>query len=377
MEDDLRKRRDSLGTSLNEITKFAADLEDDLVIQAHQYDEDMAMKYQFTVNLVEKKPLDEVQNQFAELFKQWQEVVDCQSELITYIAPLQEEYNQIIVDLNNLKANCSRLEVELKRDWPPVSQNPQYVRMKVDDQEEAISRLKTIKWKRNDLRKCYLDTWQKLRDLNAEVEKLRSQDKQEVDEMIRLEQEYKNKVREHARIVYAGNDAGIRKEIETGDNFLKSLVDQYKNGQRNETNDPSASDVKARLQRKSESYKQQIVDYNINRMDDVWIQKEKSSRLVEVDIPLPINKSDFNRNIDRLLATLRKIPNASSEVEDAIQYLQSAQQESMKGTPEKRTIKGYLHSARGALDADKSISEVSTVIADISFLIPLLNTIFG
>jgi hypothetical protein len=142
-------------------------------------------------------------------------------------------------------------------------------------------------------------------------------------------------------------------------------------------NDPSATEVKVRLQRKVESFRQQILDYNINRMDVIGVENGRLSRPVEVDIPLPINKSDFSRNVDRLIASLRKIPSPSPDIEDAIQDLQSAQQEAMKAIPEQKTIRHYLHSAKGALDAEKSIPEAATAIADISFLIKILNTIFG
>lgn len=371
VEDDLTKRRLALGDSLKEIRTFAEDLEDDVVVRAHQY-ELATVGYPLVVDLVEKKPLDAIQGSFAELFKTWQEVVECQGGLANFISPIQDEYRQIVVDLNNLQANCARLETELKRDWPPVFQTVQILRAKVDNLDRSIARTKSIKWKRNDLRKSYLDTWRDLQELAVEVDNMRRADRQEAEEMTRLEKDYRNSVREFSRRAYEGNEAMIRKEENAGEQFLKTTIEAYKAGRKSGTNDPSATEVRAQIQRKLESYKQRMSEYNISRME-----VGRPPRLVEVDIAVPINKTEFVRNLDRLLADLQRIASPSQEVGDAIRDVQLARQEAGSAKPDPSVIRRCLNSAKVTLEAEKSDLEAATVVADIPLLTGTIKMIFG
>jgi hypothetical protein len=378
VEDDLLKRKVSVSANLREIETFAEDLEDDVVVRGHKYDLVFAPQYS-DMEQLKKQSLDAIQDDAQNLFTEWQDVMECQEELAKFIAPVRDEYEKMLSALKSLDENCSQLEMSLRRDGTPVFQTARYLRAKIENLEKDIDDIRKLSWKRSDLQRNYYFLWQRLRDLGSEVEQIRRMDGQESAEMQALEKEYKNVVREYARRVHAGNDAAIRKEIASGDVFLKSLADQYKTGRKNGTDDPSALDVRARLQRKIEACKQQIMDFNIARMDDAIREQERARQFMPTgkEIPVPINKTEFITTIFRLITDLQKITAQSTDIEDAIEELRLAHTEARKSRPNPAELKRFMNSAKGILvEVEKIVPEVGLVIGAIAKLTGVIPKIF-
>jgi hypothetical protein len=379
VEDDLLKRKVAVSGNLREIENCAQDLEDEIVVQAHKYDLVFAPNHSDT-EMLKKQSLDEIQNDAVGLFNEWQEVTECQRELARFIAPVREEYEKILAALKRLDENCSQLEASLKRDWMPVFQTARYLRAKINNLAKDIEDIRKLIWKRSDLQRNYYSLWQKLRDLDSEAEQLRRADEQDVVAMQVLEKEYKNILREYVHRVHAGNEAAIRKEITNGDAFLKMLADQYKSGRKNGTDDPSAVDVKARLQRKIEAVKQQLVDYNIARMDNALLEQRSARQFMPMgkEIPVPNTKTEFITAIFRLITDLEKFSGLHPDVEDAIEELRSAHAEARKNRPNPAEIKHYMNSAKGTLmEVEKTVPEAEPIIFGISMLTGEIKNIFG
>jgi hypothetical protein len=379
VEEDLLKRQVSVSASLKEIETFAEDLEDDIVVQAHKFDLVFAPNY-LDAELLRKQSLDAIQNDAVKLFGEWQDVVECQAELRRFIAPVREEYDQMHANLKRLQESCSQLETRLDRSWPVVFQTSGYLRSKIDNLEKDIDGIGKLKWKRNDLQKRYYFLGQRLRDLGSEAAHLTQLDEQDAAGMEVLEKEYKNAVREYARRMYAGNETSIRKEIAAGDAFLSSLAEQYRSGRKNGTNDPSAVEVKARLQRKLETCKQQLADYNIARMDNALSERERKKQFMPSgkDLPVPLNKNEFINNLLRLIMDLEKITNQHPDIDEAVDDLRSAHREALKNRPDSLEIKRFLRSAKGTLvDVERTVPEATSVLDGLSMLTGIVKNIFG
>jgi hypothetical protein len=282
--------------------------------------------------------------------------------------------------LKNLQEGCSQLGVTLNRDWPPAFQTARYLRAKVENLEKDVDGIRNVKWKRSELQKNYYYLWQRVRDLGSEADNVRRMDERDIADIQALEKEYQNGIRDHAHRVYAGNEAGIRKEIASGEAYLKSLVDQHKAGRKNGTNTPSALEVKTLLQRKIDAYKQQLLDYNVARMDDASHEMERGRQFMSTgkEVPVPINRTEFITTIFRLTTDLQKLSRQHPDIEDAIEELRLAHAESRKSKPASTELKRLMNSAKGILvDVEKTVPEVAPVIGAITMMTGVIKNIFG
>jgi hypothetical protein len=194
-----------------------------------------------------------------------------------------------------------------------------------------------------------------------------------------LEQEFQNSVRDSARRLLEGNEAGIHQEIDAGNAYLKLLADQYRNGRRNGTNTPPALEIKALLQRKIDGYKQKLHDYNYRRRDESLPERERRRQFMPPDreISVPLNKGEFVNALLRLIMDLDKITSQHPDIADAIEDLRLAHRESLKNQPDPAEIKRCLKNARGTLTAvENTVPEVPPVLDGINTLAGVIQNIF-
>jgi hypothetical protein len=379
VEEDRLKRMVSISGSLREMETFAVDLTDDIVVKAHKYDLEYAPTPIDTESL-KTQSLDAIQEDATNLFAEWHTVMEIQGELQKFIAPLREDHDRMLSALKDLHEDCGKLETQLSRDWPVVFQTASILRERVENLTKAVEGSKNLRWSCDDLQRNYYYLWQKLNDLDSEAKNIRHLDEQDVVEMQTLEKEYQNSVRDHARRIYEGNEAGIRREIAAGDAYLKSLADQYKNGRKTGTNTPPALEIKAQLKRKTEGYIQQLHDYNYQRVDDSLLERERKRQFMPPgrEISVPLSKGEFVTALLRLIMDLDKITNQHPEIADAIEDLRSAHREAIKNRPESSEIKRLLKNARGTLVVvEKTVPEVALVLDGINSLAGVIPNIFG
>jgi len=265
VEDDLLKRRVSISAILREIEVFAEDLlTADIVVQAYKYDLVFA-PHLIDVQLLKKQSLDVIQENAVKLFNEYQEVIEFHGELRKLIAPVDEGYNEMLEALKRLQINCSVLEIRLGRDWPPVFQSANRTRAKIDKLTRDIRTIWKRKWKPDELLMYYSFLWKRIHDLKSEVDHLRQLDEQQAAGMWALEKEYKTTVNAYSRLMDARNELLTRTEMNSGDIFLKTLIEIYRNGRKNGIAISSALKVKEQMQRKTEEYKQLIENYELHR----------------------------------------------------------------------------------------------------------------
>ena len=378
VEENRLKRMVSISGSLREMETFAVDLTDDIVVKAHKYDLEYAPT-PIDTECLKTQSLDAIQDEAANLFAEWHTVMEIQGELQKFIAPLREEYDRMLAALKNLHENCTKIETSLSRDWPVVFQTARILRGKVQNLTMAVEGSKNLRWSCDDLQRNYYYLWQKLHDLDSEAETIRQMDEQDVVEMQTLEKEYQNSVRDHAHRIQEGNEAGIRREIAEGDAYLKSLTDQYKNGRKTGTNTPPALEVKAQLKRKTDGYKQQLHDYNYQRVDDSLLERERKRQFMPVgkEISVPLSRGEFVSALLRLIMDLDKITSQHPDIADAIEDLRTAHREAIKNKPDPSEIKRLLKNARGTLVAvEKTVPEVALMLDGINTLAGVIQNIF-
>jgi len=194
-----------------------------------------------------------------------------------------------------------------------------------------------------------------------------------------LEQEFQNSVRDYARRLLEGNEAGIHQEIDAGDAYLKLLADQYRNGRRNGTNTPPALEIKALLQRKIDGYKQKLHDYNYRRKDDTLPERERRRQFMPAgrEMPVPLSKGEFVTALLRLIMDLDKITSQHPDIADVIADLRLAHRESLKNRPDPAELTRLLKNASGTLTAvEKTVPEVAPVLEGINTLAGVIQNIF-
>ena len=378
VEEDRLQKMVSISGSLRAMETFAADLTDDIVVKAHKYDLEYVPTPIDTERL-KTQSLDAIREDAVNLFAEWHEVMEIQAELSKFLAPVREEHDRMLAELNDLHENCTQVEARLGREWPVVFQTARILQEKVENLAQAIEGSRNLRWTCNDLQRNHYHLFQKLHDLRSEANTIRQMDEQDIVEMQTLEKEYQNSVRDYARRVYEGNDAGLRKEIAEGDAYLKLLADQYKNGRKNGTNTPPALDVKAQLKRKTEAYKQKLTDFNHARVDESLLERERRRQFMPVgkEISVPLNKGEFVTALLRLIMDLDKITSQHPDIADAIEDLRSAHREALKNRPDPSEIKRVLKNARGTLVAvEKTVPEVALVLDGINTLAGVIQNIF-
>jgi hypothetical protein len=285
----------------------------------------------------------------------------------------------MLAALKDLHETCTQLETQLGREWPVVFQTAGILRERVDNLTHAVEGSKSLRWSSDDLQRNYYYLWQKLHDLDGDVKTIRQRDQQDLVEMQTLEQEFQNSVRDYARRLLEGNEAGIHQEIDAGDAYLKLLADQYRNGRRNGTNIPPALEIKALLQRKIDGYKQKLHDYNYRRQDDSRPERERKGQFMPAgkEISVPLSKGEFATALLRLIMDLDKITGQHPDIADAIEDLRLAHREALKNQPDPAEIKRLLKNARGTLTAvEKTVPEVAPVLDGISTLAGVIQNIF-
>jgi hypothetical protein len=267
IDNDLLRQRTQLAQSLKIMKKFALDLEDKVVIRAHRYE----LKYntnQLDTSWIETEPIETLQKRSAKLIRTRQNVITTHNSLENFIAPIMRDYEKLDHSLKRLKADCSKLENDFRRGWPPVFQSIQIIEKRIASLDRDMTDVRKLSWKRSELLKNYYHFRTKIREIWVELELIKELDKKESLEIKELEKDYKRLVIEHANKLYDDDSENIQKAINAGDAHIRFLRNKYKTGEY------SATEIKAKLENRVQTVTNQIININNSKFRDVTIKQK-------------------------------------------------------------------------------------------------------
>ncbi|MCX6065012.1 MAG: hypothetical protein NT121_04560 [Chloroflexi bacterium] len=267
INDDLSAKREELARHLQVIKTVAENLEDEIVAKAHQY-KVAFIEPRLDIHGIQTISLDALQKQASGLLRKRQEIVSCDQELTALIAPIIEIHARMLHSLQGLRGICSQMQINFRRSWPPVFQSLNDVEIKIGILETDISASKAMIWKKDELLRNYYYLRARLKEIRANLEEIKELDRIDSEETNILEQEYRIAVAKFADKLYKDDFDNSKKEIQTGNAYLKFLSGQYQSG------NLTAVEVKARLKSKMESVKQQVADVSGSNVTNVSVEQK-------------------------------------------------------------------------------------------------------